>query len=111
MSAWSSDVCSSDLPAPTDTIAAHGVEAVAGNGDMITVKKVDRVMKVLEFGLRNADIAAVPDVNRHGTIRRISVEQAMHIHVRHIDVRRRSEERSLGTECGRPFSSRWYPVH
>src|SRR3546814_16026111 len=76
-------------PAPTDTIAAHGVEAVAGNGDMITVKKVDRVMKVLEFGLRNADIAAVPDVPRHGIIRRISVEQAMHIN---------SDERRVGKE-------------
>src|SRR3546814_5196167 len=75
-------------PAATDTIAAHGVEAVAGNGDMITVKKVDRVMKVLEFGLRNAYIAAVPDVHRHGIIRMISVEQAMLIHVRHIDDRR-----------------------
>src|SRR3546814_9961084 len=102
ISDWSSDVCSSDLPAQTD----HA-DMAAGKGGRgaYTVKTIDACKTLLQY-IRIRGNA----VHRHILAGKTSDKAYLAAAV--IDpIARRSEERRVGKECVSTCRSRWSPYH
>src|SRR3546814_11354326 len=99
ISDWSSDVCSSDLPARTHGIAKHVGSVEAGKlADLVLWKPMFFGVKpdmILKSGMIAA--AAMGDPNAS-----IPTPQPVHY--------RRSEERRVGKECVSTCRSRWAPL-
>src|SRR3546814_13401589 len=102
ISDWSSDVCSSDLPAPLLSGKSDGQKTAGGNGRgnaaMGCRIEVGTKRVVLLFGPWAVKIPHPR--NRHVGLR---------ANRREIDIR--SEERSVGKECVSTCRSRWSPYH
>src|SRR3546814_11357822 len=99
ISDWSSDVCSSDLPAEYDVVVAAGEQITSG---------------LLALTLQ---AMGTPARSWLGWQLPIRTEEA-HARARIIDIdtgaltdAMRSEERRVGKECVSPCRSRWSPYH
>src|SRR3546814_14336691 len=128
ISDWSSDVCSSDLPAPRNcrggvsfgkkgighkgSIDVSGIPALAGGEEFLRMWKQSNgnVLCVIDPAALGADPMifglAIVDAVRHGAK---AYAQAVNVDEKHAF--ERSEERSVGKECARTCRSWWSPYH
>src|SRR3546814_13364088 len=122
ISDWSSDVCSSDLP------AAHGVLRLVLEMDGEVVERVDPHIGLLHRGTEKlmeykTYLQALPYVDRldyvspmcmeHSYV--LAIEKLLDLEVplraQYLRVLFRSEERRVGKECVSTCRSRWSPYH
>src|SRR3546814_17000063 len=93
ISDWSSDVCSSDLPAE------------ASHGDLGMITDADVVLVLSNSGETEEVLTILPMPKRQGNAMVAMTGRPQSTLARHAAAR--SEERRGGKECGRKSRSRW----